>query len=154
MAVTLKPCGTTAAFMRHKRAGEEPCDRCRKAWNAYRRSENTPAPKPKPEPVEQEDLTHWDTGTGTLTPCQMDPDAWFPKKGGSAATAKTFCAICPARDACLRVAMREEAGLEMSSRHGVWGGLGPRERAELDPTAGTRHEHEEEEEDHELQGLR
>lgn len=143
MAVTLKPCGTTAAFMRHKRAGEEPCDRCRKAWNAHRRSENTPAPKPKP--VEREDLTHWDTGTGTPVPCQMDPDTWFPKKGGSAATAKKFCAICPARDACLQVAMREEAGLEMSSRHGVWGGLGPRERAELDPTTGTRHEHEEQE---------
>lgn len=152
MAVTLKPCGTTAAYMRHKRAGEEVCDRCRKAWNAYRRSENTPAPAPAPEPVveeveqvEQEDLTHWETGTGTITPCQMDPDAWFPKKGGSAATAKKFCAACPARDACLQVAMDLERGLEMSSRHGVWGSLGPRERAELDPTAGTRHEHEEQE---------
>lgn len=30
----LKPCGTPAAFMRHKRAGQEPCPPCRAAQNA------------------------------------------------------------------------------------------------------------------------
>ena len=27
----LKPCGTEAAYYRHRRAGEEPCDECREA---------------------------------------------------------------------------------------------------------------------------
>lgn len=27
----LKPCGTTAAYRRHKRNGEKPCDACRRA---------------------------------------------------------------------------------------------------------------------------
>ena len=27
----LKPCGTTAAYRRHKRNGEKPCDPCRRA---------------------------------------------------------------------------------------------------------------------------
>lgn len=34
MTGPLKPCGTTAAYRRHLRAGEKPCDACRKA--AYR----------------------------------------------------------------------------------------------------------------------
>ncbi|VEI13227.1 hypothetical protein [Trueperella bialowiezensis] len=31
MAKTVKPCGTPAAYQRHRRAGEEPCDACRAA---------------------------------------------------------------------------------------------------------------------------
>lgn len=34
MARELKACGTVAAYVRHKRAGEEPCDACREAYNA------------------------------------------------------------------------------------------------------------------------
>ena len=53
----LAPCGTTGAFKRHQRAGEEPCQPCRDAHNArkrdydreYRRRE--PTPEPEPEPV-------------------------------------------------------------------------------------------------------
>jgi hypothetical protein len=33
MTRELKPCGTPAAFMRHRRAGEEPCHPCREAMN-------------------------------------------------------------------------------------------------------------------------
>jgi hypothetical protein len=33
----LQPCGTPAAYVRHKEHGEEPCDACRKAYNASRR---------------------------------------------------------------------------------------------------------------------
>lgn len=36
MARVLKPCGTPAAFMRHRRRHEE-CGVCRDAWNAYYR---------------------------------------------------------------------------------------------------------------------
>ena len=31
------PCGTQAAYKRHQRNGEEPCDPCRAAWSAYQR---------------------------------------------------------------------------------------------------------------------
>lgn len=37
MARVLKPCGTPAAFARHKRHREEPCEACRAAWNEYYR---------------------------------------------------------------------------------------------------------------------
>jgi hypothetical protein len=33
----LMPCGTPAAFRRHKRHGEEPCEACREAENLYHR---------------------------------------------------------------------------------------------------------------------
>ena len=33
----LKPCGTRAAYQRHRRAGEEPCDPCREAMRAANR---------------------------------------------------------------------------------------------------------------------
>lgn len=33
----LKPCGTAAAYHRHRRRGEEPCHACRKAVAAYQR---------------------------------------------------------------------------------------------------------------------
>jgi hypothetical protein len=31
----LQPCGTTAAYARHRRRREAPCQHCRTAWNAY-----------------------------------------------------------------------------------------------------------------------
>lgn len=33
------PCGTPAAYARHLRKGEQPCDPCRLAQNAYTRSQ-------------------------------------------------------------------------------------------------------------------
>jgi len=39
----LKPCGTTAAYQRHLRAGEEPCDQCRQARSAYTRARYIPS---------------------------------------------------------------------------------------------------------------
>lgn len=32
-----QPCGTNAAYKRHQRKGEPPCDACRAAWSAYQR---------------------------------------------------------------------------------------------------------------------
>jgi hypothetical protein len=37
----LKPHGTLAAYRRHERAGEKPCDACREFYNRQRR-ENSP----------------------------------------------------------------------------------------------------------------
>lgn len=33
----LKPCGTVAAYRRHQRHGEEPCEACKKAHAEYHR---------------------------------------------------------------------------------------------------------------------
>lgn len=33
----LKPCGTIAAYRRHQRHGEQPCEACQKVWAAYHR---------------------------------------------------------------------------------------------------------------------
>ena len=35
MSRELQPCGTPAAYGRHKKAGEEPCGPCRQAWSDY-----------------------------------------------------------------------------------------------------------------------
>lgn len=32
-----QPCGTVAAYKRHGRHGETPCDECRAAWAKYQR---------------------------------------------------------------------------------------------------------------------
>jgi hypothetical protein len=32
-----QPCGTVAAYKRHRRNDETPCDACRSAWAAYQR---------------------------------------------------------------------------------------------------------------------
>ena len=36
--IPLKPCGTRAAYDRHKHAGEEPCEPCKQAFNEYHRA--------------------------------------------------------------------------------------------------------------------
>lgn len=43
MPPELKPCGTTAAYERHRRAGEEACDACREARNTYTRERYVPS---------------------------------------------------------------------------------------------------------------
>ena len=35
----LKPCGTVAAYRRHQRNGETPCEPCRAAWSEYQRQQ-------------------------------------------------------------------------------------------------------------------
>ena len=39
MGRALQPCGTWAAYKRHKRKGEEPCDACRQAAREQRRGQ-------------------------------------------------------------------------------------------------------------------
>lgn len=56
---------------------------------------------------------------------QVDPDAFFPEKGGSTRQAKAICAECPVRMQCLAYA------LEHDETTGIWGGLTPRERRAL-----------------------
>jgi WhiB family redox-sensing transcriptional regulator len=48
--------------------------------------------------------------------------------------AKTVCAACTVRTACLDYAMAREGGAAHQYRGGLWGGLTPNQRAELAKT--------------------
>ncbi len=56
---------------------------------------------------------------------QVDPEAWFPAKGGNLRVQKWICSRCPVRDACLAYA------LEHRIVEGVWGGLSWSQRRPL-----------------------
>lgn len=55
----------------------------------------------------------------------VDPDVFFPEKGGSSREAKRICAQCSVQKVCL------EYALENDERFGIWGGLSERERRRL-----------------------
>ena len=56
---------------------------------------------------------------------QVDPELFFPEKGGSAEPARRVCLRCPVTRECL------EFALEHDERFGVWGGLSEQERRDL-----------------------
>ncbi len=56
---------------------------------------------------------------------QVDPELFFPEKGGSFRAAKRVCAGCEVRAECLQDA------LDRRELFGVWGGLSERERRKL-----------------------
>jgi WhiB family redox-sensing transcriptional regulator len=52
----------------------------------------------------------------------VDPEIFFPERGGSLQLAKSFCADCPVTEPCL------DFGLRHPRVMGVWGGTSQRER--------------------------
>lgn len=56
---------------------------------------------------------------------QIDPEVFFPEKGGSTREAKKICGGCEVRTNCLQTA------LDHDERFGIWGGLSERERRRL-----------------------
>lgn len=58
---------------------------------------------------------------------QVDPDLFFPDKGGSTATAKRVCRSCPVQAECLEYALINDEAF------GIWGGMSERERRRLQP---------------------
>lgn len=62
----------------------------------------------------------------------VDPEVFFPHKGGNAVEAKQVCASCPVVEQCLGWALEYEAGLvngaDSQVPHGVFGGLSANER--------------------------
>lgn len=60
-------------------------------------------------------------------------DIWFPTPGDhrSRAEAVAVCEMCPVRQACLVDALREEHGRHVDTRHGIRGGLSPKQRRSL-----------------------
>lgn len=55
----------------------------------------------------------------------IDPDIFFPERGGSDRGARKVCASCPVRVACLRYAITNR------ERFGIWGGTNEKERQTL-----------------------
>lgn len=74
-----------------------------------------------------EDLFNPKAGTGEwkdMAACTtIDPDLFFPIKGGDNRAAKKICARCEVKIDCLSLGLYE--------REGVWGGLSQRERQTL-----------------------
>lgn len=60
-------------------------------------------------------------------------EAFFPNKGGDTGPAKKLCDACPVPLTCLNYAMLAEAPSNEgdNARHGIFGGLAPRERKAL-----------------------
>jgi WhiB family redox-sensing transcriptional regulator len=55
----------------------------------------------------------------------VDPDLFFPERGGSTREAKEVCRGCVVRQECLQYA------LDNGEKFGIWGGLSERERRRL-----------------------
>ena len=66
-------------------------------------------------------------------------DMWYTDPEGAGTgmemrTAIRICGDCPVQTQCLHAAMRLEQGMGLKSRFGIWGGLTPTQRANLDRT--------------------
>jgi WhiB family redox-sensing transcriptional regulator len=57
---------------------------------------------------------------------QVDPELFFPEKGGSSKSAKAVCMSCDVRAECAAYAVESTDLL-----HGIWGGLSERDRRPL-----------------------
>jgi WhiB family transcriptional regulator, redox-sensing transcriptional regulator len=55
----------------------------------------------------------------------LDPDIFYPSSDEDADVAKSICAMCPVREACLEYALANR------ERDGVWGGATERERRRM-----------------------
>lgn len=56
---------------------------------------------------------------------QVDPELFFPEKGGSTKYAKDVCRACPVISECLEYAM------DRNERYGIYGGMSERDRRRL-----------------------
>lgn len=64
----------------------------------------------------------------------VDPDLFFPTdhdRPATTAQAIAICGNCPVRRACETHAMTLETGLGYQYRHGIAGGLTPKQRVQL-----------------------
>jgi WhiB family transcriptional regulator, redox-sensing transcriptional regulator len=56
---------------------------------------------------------------------EVDPDLFFPEKGGTTGPAKRICRSCEVQDECLTHALANDL------RYGIWGGKSDQERQKL-----------------------
>lgn len=79
-------------------------------------------PYDSPEPSDAATVLDWMTDAACT---EVDPEAFFPEKGGSTAAAKRICRGCDVSDQCLAYALATDR------RFGIWGGKSDRERLAL-----------------------
>ena len=60
----------------------------------------------------------------------VDPDAFFPERGGSTKQARALCAECRVATECLQYALDDLDAID----NGIWGDTSPRERREIKRT--------------------
>ena len=58
---------------------------------------------------------------------QVDPDLFFPEKGGNTNAAKRICQSCPVQSECLTEALAH------GHRYGIWGAYSERELRQMRP---------------------
>lgn len=63
---------------------------------------------------------------------EVDPDLWFPDRGGRSLDAKRVCRRCPVAGPCLDYALEYPV-------HGIWGGTTVEERRVLVEVGGRRY---------------
>lgn len=56
---------------------------------------------------------------------EVDPEIFFPERGGSSRAARAVCNNCPVQEECLRYALTNR------EQFGIWGGTSERERRKL-----------------------
>lgn len=56
---------------------------------------------------------------------EVDPEIFFPERGGSSKAARAVCTQCEVRIECLRYALANR------EQFGIWGGTSERERRKL-----------------------
>jgi WhiB family redox-sensing transcriptional regulator len=56
---------------------------------------------------------------------EVDPESFFPEKGGSSLEPKRVCMGCDVRQKCL------DWAIETDQKFGIWGGLSERQRRKL-----------------------
>ncbi|CAN5767451.1 N/A [soil metagenome] len=56
---------------------------------------------------------------------EVDPEIFFPERGGSSKSARSVCALCSVRLECLEYALNNK------EQFGIWGGTSERERRRL-----------------------
>lgn len=62
---------------------------------------------------------------------QVDPEVFFPSKGGTYTEARKICGRCLVRSNCLEKIMEDEGDAERADRYGMVAGLTPTERHNL-----------------------
>lgn len=56
---------------------------------------------------------------------QVDPDLWFPEKGGNTRDAQKICSQCDVQQQCLDYALQHD------EQYGIWGGTPPKKRSKI-----------------------
>ena len=73
-----------------------------------------------------DELTESDPWYDRALCAEVDPEIFFPEKGGSTREAKAVCRACEVRPECLEFIMQPENA--DVARFGIWAGMSERER--------------------------